>query len=100
MNEPTLISVQTLCVHYDIEISFIDDLHHIGLLQLHIVEEHQFVDQDQIGDLEKIIRLHKDLNLNLEGIDVVFHLLQKERSLKGEIMALRNRLSLYESQTP
>lgn len=98
MNEPTLISVQTLCVHYDLEISFIDELQHFGLLQLHLVEEDQFIHQDQIGDLEKIIRLHKDLKLNLEGIDVVFNLLQKERSLKEEIIVLRNKLRLYESQ--
>ena len=97
MNEKPLISTQTLCSQYNIEISFVDALNKMGLLQIEIIEQKQFIHHDQIGDLEKIIRLHNELNVNLEGIDVVFNLLEKERELRNELNALRNRLSLYEN---
>jgi hypothetical protein len=92
-----LIAITTLCSHYEIEISFIDALCNTGLIQIEIIEQNQFIHQDQINDLEKMIRLHHELNVNIEGIDVVFNLLAKERQLKEELMALKNRLSLYEN---
>tara|TARA_B110000238_G_scaffold175744_1_gene196292 strand:- start:506 stop:802 length:297 start_codon:yes stop_codon:yes gene_type:complete len=97
MNEKPLISTQTLCYHYNIEISFVTALNTMGLIQIQIIAEKQFIHQDQISDLEKIIRLHNDLNMNLEGIDVVFNLLKKEKALRDELNAIKNRLRLYEN---
>lgn len=97
MNDNHLIPTQTLCSHYNIEISFVDALNKMGLIQVEIIEQTQFIHQDQIGNLEKIIRLHNELDINLEGIDIVFNLLQKERALKNELNTLRNRLRLYEN---
>ncbi len=92
-----LISTQTLCSQYNIEISFVDALNKMGLIEIEIIEQNQFIHQDQISDLEKIIRLHNELNVNLEGIDVVFNLLEKERELQNELIVLKNRLRLYEN---
>lgn len=96
MKEQHLIPTQTLCSHYDIEISFVNTLNQMGLIQIEIIEQNQFIHQDQISDLEKIIRLHYELNVNLEGIDVVFNLLEKERALRNELNVLKNKLRLYE----
>jgi len=79
MKEQQLISTQILCSRYNIEISFVDTLNKMGLIQIEIIEQNQYIHQDQISDLEKIIRLHNELNVNLEGIDVVFNLLEKEK---------------------
>ncbi|MDA9938459.1 chaperone modulator CbpM [Salibacteraceae bacterium] len=79
MKEQQLISTQILCSQYNIEISFVDTLNKMGLIQIEIIEQNQYIHQDQISDLEKIIRLHNELNVNLEGIDVVFNLLEKEK---------------------
>mgnify|MGYP000653790222 FL=1 len=43
-----------------------------------------------------MIRLHHELNLNIEGIDVVFNLLEKERKLREEVAMLKKRLKRYE----
>jgi len=98
MTKKPLISTQILCSHYNIEISFVDALNKMGLIEIEIIKQEQFVHQDQISDLERIIRLHHELNVNLEGIDVVFNLLEKERKLRNELNALKNRLRLYENE--
>jgi len=98
MNTEYLISTQTVCRQYHLEISFIDALNKMGLIQIEIIEQNPYLHQDQIGNLEKIIRLHKDLNLNLEGIDIVFNLLEKELDLRNELNSLKNKLRLYESE--
>lgn len=98
MIEPHFISTKTICTHYEIEISFVNELSNMGLIQIEEIEQDQFIHQDQISDLEKIIRLHHELELNLEAIDVIFNLLEKERELRKELTALKNRLKLYESE--
>ncbi|UMB60544.1 chaperone modulator CbpM [Lutibacter sp. A80] len=98
MDKQNLIQVETICFHYKIETSFIKDLENIGLITIETYENNKFIHQDKISDLEKMIRLHNELNVNIEGIDIVFNLLQKELKLKEELNALKSRLRIYESE--
>lgn len=97
MIQEHFISTQTICTHYKIEISFVDELNQMGLIQIEVIEQQPCIHQEQIGNLEKIIRLYYELNVNLEGIDVVLNLLEKERALNNELITLKNRLRLYEN---
>ena len=54
MNNNNLIPTQIICTQYNIEISFVDALHKMGLIKIDIIEHHPFIHQDQIGDLEKM----------------------------------------------
>jgi len=92
-----LILIEKLCSHYKIEFSFFDALDDIGLIKIETFEQNKFIHQDKIGDLEKMIRLHNELHVNIEGIDIVFNLLEKELKLREEINTLKNRLRLYEN---
>ncbi len=96
MASQELILIEKLCIHYQIEYSFFDALENIGLIKIETVDQNKCINQDKIGDLEKMIRLHTELNVNVEGIDIVFNLLKREMALTEEIKALKNRLSLYE----
>lgn len=92
-----LILIDKLCSHYKLELSFFDDLDNIGLIKIETLEQQKFIHQDKISDLEKMIRLHQELNVNIEGIDIVFNLIGKEMKLQEEINSLKNRLRLYEN---
>lgn len=98
MDKQDLILIETICFHYKVEISFIKDLENIGLINIETYENNKFIHQDKLSDLEKMIRLHNELNVNIEGIDIVFNLLQKELKLKEELEALKSRLRLYENE--
>ena len=52
--------------------------------------------QVSFSNLEKFIRLYYELDINLEGIETITHLLQRINSLQDEIIILKNRLRLYE----
>jgi hypothetical protein len=97
MNTENFIPLETLRIHYNVELSFFSNLNEIGLIEIQVVEQTQYIHQDSIYEIEKMIRMHQELDVNLEGIDVVFNLLQKIDSLKEELMAVRNRLQLYEN---
>ncbi|MDN6309644.1 MAG: chaperone modulator CbpM [Flavobacteriaceae bacterium] len=95
MEKQNLIEVKKLCVHYKIEYSFFEELDHKGLIQIETLQKNQYIHQDVVGDLERMIRIYRELNVNVEGIDVVFNLLQKELRMREEIKALKNKLRLY-----
>lgn len=98
MDRQNLILIDKLCTHYEVELSFFSALNEIGLIEIMVIEETQFIHQDKLSDIEKMIRLHHDLELNCESIDVVFNLLQKVDALQNELNAAKNRIRLYESE--
>jgi hypothetical protein len=61
------------------------------------MEQVHYIHQDSIYEIEKMIRMHQELDVNIEGIDVVFNLLQKIDALQKELVNVRNRLRLYEN---
>ncbi len=91
------IPLHHLTTHYAVDLSFFDQLHELGLLNLIVEEEITCIDADQLQEVEKIIRLYLDLDLNVEGIDVVCRLLKKMADLQQELQKTRSRLRLYES---
>jgi hypothetical protein len=98
METAYLISLEEFCVSHDIEISFITSLKDSGLIEITTVDETAFIEADRLQQLEKFVRLYYDLDINLEGIETVNYLLQRINSLQDEIVTLRNKLRIYESE--
>jgi hypothetical protein len=91
-----LISTDDLCNHYHVEYSFISSLQQHGLIEVTTINEHSFIDHDHLSYIERLMRLHYDLDINLEGIEAITYLLNRVKSMQEEITALRNRLEGYE----
>ena len=97
MNKVNLIPANEFCASHNIEISFIESLQETGLIEITTIKETEYIQESQLYDLEKIVRLYYELDINLEGIDTVIHLLQRMNDMQDEITLLKNRLRLYES---
>ena len=98
MDTPHLISADEFCTHHKVEYSFINSLHQFGLIEITTIEETRFIDTERLTELEKFVRLHYDLDINMEGIEAITFLLEKVKSLQHEINFLKNKLSLYEER--
>lgn len=92
MDNEELIPAPLFCRHYNIELSFIDSLRDFGLIELTAQEQTYFIRKEQIGEIEKMIHLHYDLDINLEGIDAIAHMLRRMEDLQKEVLVLKNRL--------
>jgi chaperone modulatory protein CbpM len=97
MNMENLIPIPLLCAYYEVELSFFTNLSDMGLLEIKTIETSQYIDSDAVYEIEKMVRMHQELDVNIEGIDIVFNLLQKIDMLQNELTVLKNRLRLYES---
>ena len=96
MRTAHLISADDFCTYHKVQYSFINSLEQMGLIEITTIKQDRFIDTERLLDLEKFVRLHYELDINLEGIEVITHLLQKIKSLQEEINSLKNRLCLYE----
>ena len=96
MYKENFISANEFCTNHNIEVSFISSLQETGLIEIAFVEETAFLDADQLQQVEKFVRFYYDLDINLEGIETITHLLRRMNAMQDEITSLRNRLSLYE----
>jgi len=96
MQKNRLIALNEFCNIHNIEISFISSLQKNGLVKITTIKERQFVDKDQLRQLEKIVRFYYELDINMEGIEAITHLLERMKSIQNEITVLKNKLSFYE----
>ena len=97
MQTENLIAVNEFCINHNIDISFISSLQQTGLVEITTIKETGFINTEQLQQLEKFIRFYYELDINLEGIETINHLLRRINSLQDEIILLRNRLRLYET---
>lgn len=87
--EATLFKIIDICQSNHIEAHFIDQLRENGLIEIVIIESQEFVQEEQIAQIEKYSKWYYDLELNIQGIEIVQHLLGKIESLQKELHSLK-----------
>ncbi len=93
-----LISTEDFCSHYKVEYTFINSLQKHGLIKIITVDQNSYIDHDHLKNIEKLVRLHYDLDINIEGIETITYLLQRIKDMQQEIIFLKNNLSMYENE--
>ncbi|MBK5193116.1 MAG: MerR family transcriptional regulator [Flavobacteriaceae bacterium] len=96
MNLNDLIEIDELCIRYKVEHTFIRSLSESGLIEVISLEQKEYVHCDKITEFEKMHRLYHDLNINMEGLEAIQHLLNKLKELQKTNLKLQNRLNIYE----
>jgi hypothetical protein len=84
------------CAIHHLEISFIHSLKDHGMIETMFVDQSLCIHTEELPRLEKIVRLHRDLDINLEGIEVINDLLQRIDEMQNEIARLKKKLELFE----
>lgn len=92
MENERLITLQNLSTNYNVEVSFIQSLNEFGLIEIITIDETECVDKEYLNDIEKMMRLHYDLDINFAGIDAIANLLHRVHDMQSEITMLKNRL--------
>ncbi|WP_083572226.1 chaperone modulator CbpM [Flavobacterium johnsoniae] len=98
MSNKNLIQIKQFCVYHEIENTFIKELNNYGLVEIIIEKDDEYLQPEQLPAVEKMIRMHYDLNINLEGIDAIYHLLNKIETLQQHLTNTQNKLRLYEER--
>ena len=97
METTHLIPADEFCIHHQIQASFIYSLKESGLMELVVRDEKLFIPDNQLQQLEKLVRLRYEMDINLEGIETITYLLQRIFDMQAEITGLKNKLQVYEA---
>ncbi len=98
MQSEDMILASEFCIHHNIELSLIYSLHESGLVEITEIEEQKFVQASQLLHLEKLVRLHSEMGINLEGIETITYLLHRIDNMHQQIQLLTNKLKMYETE--
>lgn len=98
MKNKNLIQIKQFCIYHEIENTFITELNNYGLIQIIVEENEEYFEPEQLPAIEKMIRMHYDLKINLEGIDAIAHLLNRIETLQQNLNTAHNKLRIYEER--
>lgn len=96
MQPEHLILVNEFCGYHHIEVEFVRVLEQRGLIETTTIQHTTYLQPEQLPRLEKLVRLHHDLAIQAEDLDVVSELLERVENLQQQITDLQNRLVFYE----
>lgn len=96
MMEAELIIVSEYIKYSNIEDSFINLLEENELIHIYEVDDRRFLHHHELPEIEKYARMYYDLSINMEGIDVIHHLLERIREMQDEMKDLRGKLRFFE----
>ena len=78
------ISREELVKIYNIDISFFDSLEESGLLKIQKDKEIKYLLYEELPSFERFANWHYDLEVNLPGLEIIHHLLEKIENLQLE----------------
>ncbi|MDE3185599.1 MAG: chaperone modulator CbpM [Bacteroidota bacterium] len=90
MQKDELIPAEDFCIYHNIEYSFISSLEDSGLISVTSVEQSTYIPAEELQKLEKFVRLHYDLDINIAGIETINHLLERIEEMQREILQLKS----------
>jgi chaperone modulatory protein CbpM len=98
MQTEEMIPATEFCIHHNIELSFIYALQQSGLIEIAQVEENIYLPISQLREIEKLACFYYEMDINLEGLETINHLLQKISYLQQQITVLTHNISRYENE--
>lgn len=78
------ISREELVRLYNIEIDFFDSLEESGLLKTENENEIKYLRSEELPAFERFTTWHYDLEVNIPGLEMLHHLLEKVEELREE----------------
>lgn len=94
MKNNNLILLNEVCTHCKVEVSFINSLNELGHIEIILEENDQFIHEAQLKSLESLIYFYTELQINIEGIDVIARLLKKIETLQNVVDNASNKIKV------
>ena len=79
------ISVIQFSKYHQIEPQFVIDLYKNDLVVLHERNQEYFIEENDQKLIERFIEFHYNLGVNLEGLEVIHHLLKQIETLQKQL---------------
>ena len=96
MTTEKYIRIRDFCQGHSLEEAFLYQLQEFDLIQIVEVGRQPAIHRRELHQLERLVRLHRDLEIAPQGLQAVQHLLDRMDLLEEEVWQLRRRLGRWE----
>ena len=96
MATDSLISLHEFFTYHQLDVGFVVALEEQGIVETITIGQVRYLHPDQLPPLERLIRLHRELAVHVEDLDIVLHLLERLEQAQEQTKQLQNRLAFYE----
>lgn len=95
MEDYILIPAQDFCTSHKVTVETVQMLSDYGLIEIVQRKQTVFIPENQLKRLEQILVFNKELDINLEGIETIFELLERIEKMQSHIIHLENKLKRF-----
>lgn len=95
MEDNSLIPAIDFCTSHQVKIELVHTLNKQGLIEVITHKKLLFIPENQVKKLERILVFHRELDINLEGVETILSLLQRMESMQEHILELENKLQRF-----
>jgi hypothetical protein len=96
MEQENFISVNDFCAHHHLELSFIQTLEANGVLETTMYKEVRYLPLESLGQAEQFARLHQEMEIHPEDLDVVYDLLERMKLMQEQLRKMQQQIDFYE----
>lgn len=87
------IIIEEYCRFHNISPEFITLLQEEGLITLETDNNTRYISEHELADLERFVRLHNELEVNVAGITIIHRMRKQLEDLQSDIAVLRRRVA-------
>ncbi|MFC5270680.1 chaperone modulator CbpM [Adhaeribacter terreus] len=92
------IEIEKFCTHHGVQVTLVREFADFGLVHLQEQEKQAFVPEEEIEKLERMIRLHSELGINKEGLEIILNMRDQLLNLNSELETIKYRLKQLEEE--
>lgn len=92
------ISIEDFSAQENLELQLLRDFAENGLITIYVVEEKDCLLADDLDEVGRLVRLYKDLHINIEGIDIILTMRKQLIELNRKLEQAQYRLQKLEQE--
>lgn len=89
------ITIQHLAEFHQVDSRLLQEFADFGLITIRKTEETPCIVHEELEKCERVIRLHRELGVNKEGIDIILRMRETQSELQQELKRLKYLLQKH-----
>lgn len=92
------ITIEEFADFHQVTVELIQEFADFGLIRIIHAERQVCIDINNMERCERAIRIHKDLGVNKEGVEIILDMREKHAEMQRELKWLRHQLKKHEER--
>ena len=92
------ITIEEFADFHQVTITLVREFAEFGLIEISQIETKPCIVTKNLDKCESVIRLHRDLSVNKEGIEIILDMRERHTEMQKELMLLKHKIKKHEER--